>query len=53
MQTYVVHVYRRSPVDEDSISGILEDIESGQKEPFHSINELQTMLAHSIGVKSA
>jgi len=49
MQNYIVRVYRACPDDMDSISGFIEDIESGHKEPFHSINELQTLLAHSIG----
>ena len=49
VQSYVVRVYRRSPVDKGSVSGILEDIDSGQKESFHSLNELQSMLSHSIG----
>jgi hypothetical protein len=53
LQSFVVHVYRRCRVDENSIPGILEDIESGQKEFFQSLNELQAMLAHSIGIKSA
>jgi hypothetical protein len=49
MQNYIMCVYRARPEDIGSVSGIIEDIESGQKESFHSINELQTMLAHSIG----
>lgn len=48
MQTYIVRVYRAHPEDMGSVSGVIEDIESGEKESFHSINELQTMLAHSI-----
>ncbi len=49
MQTYIVRVYRARPEDMGSVSGVIEDIESGQKESFQSINELQTKLAHSIG----
>lgn len=49
MQNYIVRVYRAHPGDVDSVSGFIEDSESGQKEPFHSISELQTLLAHSIG----
>ncbi len=49
MQNYIVRVYRAHPDNVDSVSGFIEDSESGQKEPFHSINELQTLLAHSIG----
>ena len=49
MHTYVVRVYRAHPEDVGSASGIIEDVESGQKESFHSIYELQAILAHSIG----
>jgi len=49
MQTYIVRVYRARPEDMGSVSGVIEDIESGQQEPFHSFNELETMLARSIG----
>lgn len=48
MQTYIVRVYRARPEDMGSVSGFIEDIESGEKESFHSINELETMLALSI-----
>jgi len=49
MPVYVVRVYRAHPEGAGSVSGVIEDSESGQKEPFHSISELQAMLAHSIG----
>jgi hypothetical protein len=49
MQNYVVRIYRASLGNLDSISGLIEDIESGQKEPFHSFSELKTLLAKSIG----
>jgi hypothetical protein len=49
MQTYIVHVYRARPEDEGSVSGIIEDIESGQKKSFNSLIDLQSKLAHSIG----
>ena len=48
MQTYIVRVYRARPEDEGSVSGIIEDIESGQKEFFKSLIDLQSKLAHSI-----
>jgi hypothetical protein len=48
MQTYIVRVYRAHPTDADSVSGIIEYIESGHKEPFHGINELESLLAQSI-----
>jgi hypothetical protein len=49
MQTYIVRVYRARPEDEGSVSGIIEDIESGQKKSFNSLIDLQSKLAHSIG----
>jgi hypothetical protein len=49
MQNYIVRVYRASPDDLDSVSGLVEDIESGQKESFHNFSELQTLLAKSTG----
>ena len=48
MQNYVLRVYCTHPTDADSISGVIEHIDSGQKEPFHSLSELHSMLAHSI-----
>lgn len=49
MQTYIVRVYRARPENAGSVSGIIEDIESGHKQSFHNHTELQTMLADSIG----
>ena len=48
MQTYIVRVYRARPEDEGSVSGVIEDIESGQKQFFKSLIDLQSKLAHSI-----
>ena len=48
MQTYIVRVYRAHPTDDNSVSGIIEYIESGHKESFHGIKELQSILATSI-----
>ncbi len=49
MQNFIVRVYRARPEDMESVSGLVEDIESGEKESFHSMDELQAILAHSIG----
>jgi hypothetical protein len=48
MQTYIVRVQRARPGTIGPVSGIVEDIESGQKEVFQNFDELQTMLGHSI-----
>jgi len=49
MQTYIVRVYRACPEDEGLVSGVIEDIESGQKQSFNSLIDLQSKLVHSIG----
>ena len=48
MRNFVVRVYRRHPEGKGLVSGIVEDIESGQKEVFQSFDDLQSLLAHSI-----
>jgi len=48
MKNYIVRVYRAHPSYLDSISGVVEDIESGQIESFHSLDQLQTLLVHSV-----
>jgi hypothetical protein len=48
MQTYVLRVYRARPADV-SVSGMLEDIESGQKRYFSNLNDLVTVLAKTLG----
>jgi len=48
MQTYIVRVYRALPANDGSVSGIIEDTESGQKESFHGLDGLRSLLAHSI-----
>ena len=48
MHTYIVRVYRARSEDEESVSGAIEDIESGQKDFFKSLIDLKSKLAHSI-----
>jgi hypothetical protein len=48
MQTYILRVYRTQPGDM-SVSGIVEDIESGQKKNFHGFTDLLTVLEKYIG----
>ena len=48
MQTYIVRVHRTRPGTIGPVSGILEDIESGQNVTFHSFHELQSLLGDSI-----
>jgi hypothetical protein len=48
MQTYVLRVHRTHPADAESVSGIIENIDSGHSGSFKSLSELQSMLAHSI-----
>jgi len=48
MQTYILRVYRAHPGDV-SVSGMFEDVESGQKKYFNNLNDLITVLAKSLG----
>jgi hypothetical protein len=48
MQNYVLRLYRTHPTDAELESGIVESIDSGQEESFHSLTELQTLLVRSI-----
>ena len=48
MQTYIVRVYRARPEDEGSVSGMIEDIESGHKQSFNSFIKPQSILADSM-----
>ena len=48
MKNYTVRVYRAHPSNLDSISGIVEDIESGQIESFHRLEELHALLVCSV-----
>ena len=48
MQTFILRVYRAHPADV-SVSGMLEDVESGQKKHFNNLNDLITVLAKTLG----
>ena len=48
MQNFVLRIYRTHSTDSDSVSGILENIETGQEQSFQSLSQLQSMLAQSI-----
>lgn len=48
METYVLRVYRARPGDV-SVSGMLEDSQSGQKKYFNNFNDLITVLAKTLG----
>ena len=47
MRNFVVRVYRSYPEDKSLLSGVVEDIESGQKVVFHNFDDLQSLLACS------
>ena len=49
MQTYILRVYRTRPAETQSTSGIIEDVSSAQKIPFHGLDDLLTLLTDSIG----
>ena len=48
MQTYIVRVYRTNTVDEGAVSGVIEEVESGQTEPFSCIDEIEPLLTKLI-----
>ena len=48
MQTCILRVYRVHPADV-SVSGMLEDVESGQKKHVNNLIDLITVLAKTIG----
>lgn len=48
MQKYVVSIYRAHSEDSALVSGIFEDTESGQIDTFQTLEDLQSLLAHSI-----
>lgn len=49
MKTYVLRIYSARPEDKETVAGVIEDIETGHKEFFKSLIDLQSKLAQSIG----
>jgi len=59
-ETYVVRIYRRDRVavsmpragsgrrrhDQIALSGVIEDVEAGERRAFHDIGELWAILSH-------
>jgi hypothetical protein len=48
MHTCIVRVHRVRPGTIGSVSGIIEDIDSGHNAAFKNLDELETMPSHSI-----
>lgn len=48
MESYILRVYRTNPAD-GSVSGMVEDVESGQKRYFKNFNDLIAVLAKTVG----
>jgi len=60
-ETYVVRIYRRARVavpipgagsgrrrhDQVALSGVIEDVEQGERHAFHDIGELWVILTHA------
>ena len=40
MDSYLIRIYRRSPDDPEKVVGIVENIETGQRQPFNSLGGL-------------
>ena len=51
MHNHVVRVCRASSAGADSISGVLENIQSGQKDSFHNFTEPQALLSDSSQIR--
>ena len=48
MESYILRVYRTNPAD-GLVSGMVKDVESGQKRYFKNFNDLITVLAKTVG----
>jgi len=44
MENYIVRVYRRDECQPESITGLVEAVESGEVKPFSTLTELATLL---------
>lgn len=44
MECYLIHVYRRDSENPMNITGLAENVGSGEKKPFTGIDELMKML---------
>ncbi len=45
MENYIVRIYRRSECDNEALVGLLETIETGEIQTFHTLGELTSILA--------
>ena len=48
MQTFIVRIYRAHPAD-NTVTGIVKDIESREMKPFQNLNGLLTILLKFLG----
>jgi hypothetical protein len=44
MNNYIVRIYRHKEDDPQSLFGVVEDVESNGREPFHSYDDLWKIL---------
>ena len=44
IETYIIRIYRRDPVDPGRLTGLLESVERGTRSPFHTLNDLRKLL---------
>ena len=47
MENHIVRIYRRDGEQPDSIVGLVESVETGEIQSFHSLSELTGILAES------
>ena len=45
MENYIVRIYRRDSDQPDSIVGLVESVETGEIQSFHSVSELTEIIA--------
>jgi hypothetical protein len=45
MSSYLTRIYRRNKDNPDDIVGIVEDIDTGRKQPFKNLSELNKIIA--------
>ena len=53
MENYIVRIYRRDDCQPESITGLVEAVESGETQSFSTLTELATLLGGTTSVTAA
>lgn len=51
MDDYIVHIYRRKQHNSKELVGLVEVVETEEQQPFHTIEELWSILANDSQLK--